>query len=134
MLTQSLDLIIYPIAYGIKCTLFIISPFLFITKPTSNIVEIRIDSINVLTQLKRPLSKRAQDIGIWLTILDYLSRISIIVNAALIALNSDVIPRLTYTLFYNTDNKGLEGYINSTLTPINYYSLFNETTNLTMTC
>ncbi len=134
MFTQSLDLIIYPIAYGIKFTLFIISPFLFITKPTSNIVEIRIDSINVLTQLKRPLSKRAQDIGIWLTILDYLSRISIIVNAALIALNSDVIPRLTYTLFYNTDNKGLEGYINSTLTPINYYSLFNETTNLTMTC
>jgi len=134
MFTQSLDLIIYPIAYGIKFTLFIISSFLFITKPTSNIVEIRIDSINVLTQLKRPLSKRAQDIGIWLTILDYLSRISIIVNAALIALNSDVIPRLTYTLFYNTDNKGLEGYINSTLTPINYYSLFNETTNLTMTC
>lgn len=26
-------------------------------------MEIRIDAINVLTQLKRPLSKRAQDIG-----------------------------------------------------------------------
>ena len=46
----------------------------------NNIIEIRVDAFKVLTQLKRPLPKKAQDIGIWLPILNALSRVGVIVN------------------------------------------------------
>ena len=36
----------------------------------NNVIEIRIDAFKVLTQMKRPLARRAQDIGIWLPILN----------------------------------------------------------------
>ena len=46
----------------------------------NNIMEIRIDAFKVLTQLKRPLPKKAQDIGIWLPILNAISKIGVITN------------------------------------------------------
>lgn len=46
----------------------------------NNILEIRIDAFKVLTQLKRPLPKKAQDIGIWLPILNTISKLGVITN------------------------------------------------------
>jgi hypothetical protein len=46
----------------------------------NNIIEIRVDAFKVLTQLKRPLPKKAQDIGIWLPILNAISIIGVITN------------------------------------------------------
>ena len=46
----------------------------------NNIMEKRIDAFKVLTQLKRPLPKKAQDIGIWLPILNAISKIGVITN------------------------------------------------------
>ena len=48
----------------------------------NNIIEIRIDAFKVLTQLKKPLPKRAQDIGIWLSILNAISKIGVITNVS----------------------------------------------------
>lgn len=46
----------------------------------NNILEIRIDAFKVLTQLKRPLPKPAKDIGIWLPILNIISKLGVITN------------------------------------------------------
>ena len=43
-------------------------------------MEIRIDAFKVITQLKKPLPKKAQDIGIWLPILNAISKIGVITN------------------------------------------------------
>jgi hypothetical protein len=48
----------------------------------NNIIEIRIDAFKVLTQLKRPLPKKAQNIGIWLPILNAISKIGVISNVS----------------------------------------------------
>ena len=79
----------------------------------NNVFEIRVDAINYLTDLKRPLSKRAQDIGVWIPIIDAISKIGIITNGFMIAFTSDIIERLTYTYAYG--NNSLEGYVNHTL-------------------
>ncbi len=46
----------------------------------NNIIEIRIDAFKVLTQFRRPLAKRVQDIGIWLPILNIISKLGVITN------------------------------------------------------
>jgi hypothetical protein len=46
----------------------------------NNIIEIRIDAFKVLTQLKRPIPRKAQDIGIWLPILNTISKLGVITN------------------------------------------------------
>lgn len=79
----------------------------------NNIIEIRIDAFKILTQLKRPLPKKAQSIGIWLPILNAIARFGVITNAFIIAFTSDFIPRFVYQFFYNEGM--LRGYTNFTL-------------------
>ena len=50
----------------------------------NNLVEIRIDAFKVLTQYKRSLPKKAENIGYWLPILETVSILSIIINVLLI--------------------------------------------------
>lgn len=68
------------IQYGF-ITLFVVAfPLAPLFAFLNNIIEIRVDAFKVLTQLRRPLPKKAQDIGIWLPILNALSRLGVIVN------------------------------------------------------
>ena len=68
------------IQYGF-ITLFVVAfPLAPLFAFLNNIIEIRVDAFKVLTQLRRPLPKKAQDIGIWLSILNALSRLGVIVN------------------------------------------------------
>ncbi len=46
----------------------------------NNVAEIRIDAFKALTQWKRPLPRKSQDIGIWLPILTVVSKIGVITN------------------------------------------------------
>ena len=46
----------------------------------NNVIEIRIDAFKVLTQLKKPVPRKAQDIGIWLPVLSVISKIGVITN------------------------------------------------------
>ena len=50
----------------------------------NNLVEIRIDAFKVLTQYKRSLPKKAENIGYWLPILETVSILSIIINVLLL--------------------------------------------------
>uniref|UniRef100_A0A8C7WFE7 Anoctamin n=1 Tax=Oncorhynchus mykiss TaxID=8022 RepID=A0A8C7WFE7_ONCMY len=78
----------------------------------NNWVEVRLDAQKFVSQYRRPVAERAQDIGIWLDILQVITYVAVISNAFLIAFTSDFLPRLYYR--YNNDGN-LQGYVNFTL-------------------
>ncbi|KAM9751743.1 anoctamin-7 isoform 1-T1 [Menidia menidia] len=85
----------------------------------NNWVEIRLDAHKFVCEYRRPVAERAQNIGVWLIILEALSHLSVIANAFLIAFTSDFLPRLLYQYKFDND---LRGYVNFTLAyaPLNY--------------
>ncbi|RMZ94526.1 anoctamin-4-like isoform X2, partial [Brachionus plicatilis] len=106
------------IQYGF-ITLFVVAfPLAPLFAFLNNILEIRIDAFKVLTQLKRPLPKKAQDIGIWLPILNTISKLAVITNSLIIAFTSEFIPKIVYRFIEFIENEevvNLEGYVNYTL-------------------
>lgn len=78
----------------------------------NNWVEIRLDANKFVTENRRAVAERAQDIGVWFTILDALAQLAVISNAFLIAFTSEFLPKLLYQYQYNWD---LTGYVNFTL-------------------
>uniref|UniRef100_UPI0037E9C662 anoctamin-7 n=1 Tax=Semicossyphus pulcher TaxID=241346 RepID=UPI0037E9C662 len=85
----------------------------------NNWVEVRLDAQKFVAEYRRPVVERAQDIGIWFSILQFISHIAVLSNAFLIAFTSSFVPRLYYR--YTRDST-LSGYINFTLatSPRNY--------------
>lgn len=79
----------------------------------NNIVEIRLDAYKFTITSRKPLPERAKDIGMWLPILDGISKAAVIVNAFIIAFTSDFIPKLVYLWVYDHDE--LYGYVNDSL-------------------
>jgi anoctamin-1 len=64
------------------CTLFVVAfplaPFFALI---NNIFELRLDARKFLTYFKRPVPRRVKDIGIWLQVMNVLSRMAIITTA-----------------------------------------------------
>ncbi|XP_022668609.1 anoctamin-7-like isoform X3 [Varroa destructor] len=79
----------------------------------NNWIEIRLDAHKFVCETRRSVPERAQNIGIWFSILELLSRVAVISNAFLIAFTSDFLPRMLY--MYSYDHGSLEGYLNFTL-------------------
>ncbi len=46
----------------------------------NNWVEIRLDSQKLVTETRRPLADRAQDIGVWFVILEVITKMAVICN------------------------------------------------------
>ncbi|CAG9794484.1 unnamed protein product [Diatraea saccharalis] len=84
----------------------------------NNIAEIRLDAYKMVTQARRPLAERVEDIGAWYGILRGITYAAVVSNAFVIAYTSDFIPRMVYKYVYSPDNT-LTGYIDHSL------SLFN---------
>ncbi|XP_069935985.1 anoctamin-7-like isoform X3 [Cherax quadricarinatus] len=78
----------------------------------NNWVEIRLDAQKFVCETRRAVSERAQNIGIWFTILDFMAHLAVISNAFLIAFTSEFLPRLLYKYEYDWS---LRGYVNFTL-------------------
>ncbi|XP_031159665.1 anoctamin-7 isoform X3 [Sander lucioperca] len=85
----------------------------------NNWVEIRLDAQKFVTEYRRPVAERAQDIGIWFPIMQLITHLAVLANAFLIAFTSSFLPRLYYS--YTRDST-LSGFINFTLatSPRNY--------------
>ncbi|KAM9852900.1 anoctamin-7 [Aulostomus maculatus] len=85
----------------------------------NNWVEIRLDAQKFVTEYRRPVVERAQDIGIWFPILQFITHTAVLSNAFLIAFTSSFLPRLYYRY---TRDSSLSGFINFTLAtaPHNY--------------
>lgn len=84
----------------------------------NNWLEIRLDAQKLVKETRRPVGDRAQDIGVWFTILAAIANLSVISNAFLIAFTSEFLPRLLYQYRYDWN---LSGYTNYTLavSPLN---------------
>uniref|UniRef100_A0A3P9HUK3 Anoctamin n=1 Tax=Oryzias latipes TaxID=8090 RepID=A0A3P9HUK3_ORYLA len=78
----------------------------------NNWLEIRLDAQKFVTEYRRPVVERAQDIGIWFPILQFITHTAVLSNAFLIAFTSSFVPRL---YFRYTKDSSLSGYTNFTL-------------------
>lgn len=91
----------------------------------NSIVEIRVDAINFVSQFRRPDSTRAEDIGAWFRILEGVTRLSVLVNAFILAFTSEYIPKLVYKMRYSDDGS-LHGYMENSLASINLVDLYTR--------
>ncbi|XP_076365201.1 anoctamin-7-like isoform X1 [Tachypleus tridentatus] len=78
----------------------------------NNWVEIRLDAQKFVCETRRTVAERAQNIGVWFTILEFVAHLAVISNAFLIAFTSEFLPKLVYMYEYSWN---LEGYVNFTL-------------------
>uniref|UniRef100_A0A8B9NTZ8 Anoctamin n=1 Tax=Apteryx owenii TaxID=8824 RepID=A0A8B9NTZ8_APTOW len=100
-------------------TLFVASfPLAPLFALLNNIIEVRLDAKKFVTELRRPDTVRAKDIGIWYNILSGIGKLSVIINAFVISVTSDFIPRLMYQYAYS-QNGTMHGFINHTLSYFN---------------
>lgn len=107
-------------------TLFVASfPLAPLLALFNNLCEIRVDAWKFTTQSRRVVPEKAQDIGAWQPILQGVSILAVVTNAAIIAFTSDMIPRLVYYWAFSASpySDGSEhtmvGYINNSLSIFN---------------
>ncbi|XP_053576484.1 anoctamin-9 isoform X2 [Bombina bombina] len=88
----------------------------------NNLLEIRLDAMKMTKLQRRLVPRKANDIGIWLQVLEAVGVLAVITNGLVIAITSDFIPRLIYKYAYGPctqENNGeidcLTGYINHSL-------------------
>uniref|UniRef100_A0A8D1YT03 Anoctamin n=1 Tax=Sus scrofa TaxID=9823 RepID=A0A8D1YT03_PIG len=104
-------------------TLFVASfPLAPVFALLNNVIEVRLDAKKFVTELRRPDAVRTKDIGIWFDILSGIGKFSVIINAFVIAVTSDFIPRLVYQYAYS-HNGTLHGFVNHTLSFFNISQL-----------
>merc|ERR1719458_2311434 len=78
----------------------------------NNWVEIRLDAQKFVCETRRAVAERAENIGIWFSIMEMIAQLAVISNAFLIAFTSDFIPKLVYKYEHDWN---MRGYVNFTL-------------------
>lgn len=91
-----------------------VAPFLCFL---NNVVEIRVDAINMLIAHRRPIPIRVPGIQIWNSFMDIIIKLGIIINAGLIAFTSDNIPRLYYKYIVSPGH-GILGFTRFSLSTV----------------
>uniref|UniRef100_A0A8C3JBH8 Anoctamin n=1 Tax=Calidris pygmaea TaxID=425635 RepID=A0A8C3JBH8_9CHAR len=88
----------------------------------NNLLEIRLDAIKMMRLRRRIVPWKANDIGIWLQVLEAIGILAVIGNGLVIAITSDFIPMQVYKYTYSpcmTENSTAvdcsTGYINHSL-------------------
>ncbi|NXU19117.1 ANO9 protein, partial [Pardalotus punctatus] len=88
----------------------------------NNIVEIHLDAIKMMRLYRRMVPRKANDIGIWLQVLEAIGILAVIGNGLVIAITSDFIPVQVYKYMYSPCSRenrtGMDcstGYINNSL-------------------
>uniref|UniRef100_A0A8C6YT54 Anoctamin n=1 Tax=Nothoprocta perdicaria TaxID=30464 RepID=A0A8C6YT54_NOTPE len=88
----------------------------------NNLVEIRLDAIKMVHLRRRMVPRKANDIGIWLQVLEAIGILAVIGNGLVIAITSDFIPIQVYKYTYGPcvagNSSALDcsaGYINHSL-------------------
>ncbi|XP_039241978.1 anoctamin-9 [Pipra filicauda] len=88
----------------------------------NNMFEIHLDAIKMVRLHRRMVPRRANDIGVWLQVLEAIGILAVIGNGLVIAITSDFIPMQVYKYMYSpcvgenrTDVDCSTGYINHSL-------------------
>ena len=89
----------------------------------TSVIRIRVHAINFVFHFRRPNVAHSKTIGVWYRILKWVTKISVLVNAFVLAFTSEFIPKLLYRLRYAPDRGSLgvgtlTGYINNSLSSI----------------
>lgn len=84
----------------------------------TNLVEIRIDAINMIHSFRRPVGYKSEGIGVWHDILTTVTALAVLVNGFVLAITSEFIPRLVYQYQFSPDGS-LKGYVNWSLSSFN---------------
>lgn len=92
----------------------------------NNIIELRSDADKFVSQYRRRMAARAQDIGIWYDILYGLTRLAVLTNGLIIAFTSSFIQRAVYRFAYSPTGT-LNGYVNNSLAYFNISDFTEET-------
>lgn len=95
----------------------------------SSAIRIRADAFNFVSQFRRPDIVHAKDIGAWFRILKLITKVSILVNAFVLAFTSEFIPKLLYRVKYSSESSSggtLTGYINNSLSSIHTTDIFRK--------
>ncbi|NXG50356.1 ANO9 protein, partial [Psilopogon haemacephalus] len=98
---------------------FPLAPFLAFI---NNLFEIHLDAIKMMRLYRRMVPRKANDIGIWLQVLEAVGILAVIGNGLVIAITSDFIPlqvyKYTYSPCMTKNSSGVDcstGYINYSL-------------------
>ncbi|NXN14544.1 ANO9 protein, partial [Indicator maculatus] len=88
----------------------------------NNIFEIHLDAIKMMRLYRRMVPRKANDIGVWLQVLEAIGILAVIGNGLVIAITSDFIPLQVYKYTYSPcmaeNSSGVDcstGYINHSL-------------------
>ncbi|NWV66528.1 ANO9 protein, partial [Malurus elegans] len=88
----------------------------------NNVIEIHMDAIKMMRLHRRMVPRKANDIGIWLQVLEAIGILAVIGNGLVIAITSDFIPVQVYKYMYSPcsrENRTVmdcsTGYINNSL-------------------
>ncbi|NXD83651.1 ANO9 protein, partial [Halcyon senegalensis] len=88
----------------------------------NNLLEIHMDAIKMMRLHRRMVPRKANDIGIWLQVLEAVGILAVIGNGLVIAITSDFIPMQVYKYMYSPcavgNSTGVDcstGYINHSL-------------------
>ncbi|XP_032301054.1 anoctamin-9 [Coturnix japonica] len=102
----------------------------------NNLFEIRLDAIKMMRLRRRMVPRKANDIGIWLQVLEAIGILAVIGNGLVIAITSDFIPvqvyKYTYSPCMKENNTAIDcstGYINHSLS-VFHIKHFEPDTNL----
>ncbi|XP_034978691.2 anoctamin-9 isoform X2 [Zootoca vivipara] len=99
----------------------------------NNLIEIRLDAIKMVRLQRRMVPRTANDIGIWLLILEAIGILAVIGNGMVIAITSDFIPMQVYKYTSSpcvqknyTGKDCLAGYVNYSLSVFNVQDFGNH--------
>lgn len=84
----------------------------------NNIFEMRLDAKKFIKYYRRPIPQRVKGIGVWMSIMNVIGRMSVASNAFIIAFSSNFIPKLVYALKFSRD-KTDAGYLEYSLAYFN---------------
>ena len=90
----------------------------------NSMIEIRLDAMKYIHFQTRAFPKAAAARGAWQEILEQLAECSVLINALVMAMTTDFIPKMVYRLSYSDDGS-LDGYVNNSLSFFNT-SFFSE--------
>jgi len=80
----------------------------------TNLIEIRIDAINMIKLFRRPVAYKSDGIGVWYDIMVTLTALGVLVNGFVLSITSEFIPRLVYKYQFSPDGS-LKGYVDWSL-------------------
>uniref|UniRef100_A0A4W3I6F4 Anoctamin n=1 Tax=Callorhinchus milii TaxID=7868 RepID=A0A4W3I6F4_CALMI len=121
------------IQYGFTTIFVAAFPLAPLLALINNLLEIRLDARKMLVLQKRAVPRKANDIGIWLPVLEAIGVLAVIGNGLVISITSDFIPRLVYKYQYGPCARGhstedcLTGYINNSLSVFYLNKMDNKT-------